>query len=654
MGPEQTTAPEEEIAKTSTPAAPEQPSATFHERPQNLDTAGIFMDSLDGVLAYRPQPFQVHIIKEIDKDLDVVKRDTRPNDVERILERFRQNGHRIREAQSTVLPILVGGTYLQQLLWEKYNGNPYNQPNAPQDESSNFEIERKYDRDYATAFQAAQRAQDELPSDAPAEIRESVNHQVELAGKNLNRIMAAEGRERTALVFGDAEANQDFTENATNFLNKLEGNEGKITGRDELMALIRLHDFMNQHFAWVKDYGVASRNFHSSAVNQKSQPLLAIAQRYYEMQQKYPNMREIDTSLTHILQQQRESGTYVYPGSTVSEARKEFTDRMRDQWQKRLLRTAGLVRTSFESIARTNNFNSEQLREIKNEILWNAAGGEPVSLTPQQRHEMDRSLSMWLKRAQATHMYMESTYQRSVQTGQPKEAVIIGDLFNVTLDSPVTIQENPLAIEIHPTTGEDYEKLWPEFGAESGGFASRKTVNGVDIPVIVIKPTLNSPSFEYSVKQHESSHVAYQTKSDQPRQFDFAETDSFFYDHDTNQQNKLGFAVERYALESAKDEMVAYLVGGNSFTDIRNFLTESHLYDYLQNHRGNWGLGDPRFDSMIQDAQTKYHGRVEQAVKTAQMIQQYHGLYDNKNLAALLAILPMDQWKHMLPRGTKV
>lgn len=608
---------------------------------------------LDLLLAYRPPEFARQEIAEIDQAMQIAQQDADPKEVNRIIQEVR-SGQRWAWADGAQIGIAEDRTeMLSQVLYEAfYDMNP-NTPRPPADFPRYTSAWRGHIRGAVNAQAASQKALAELPENAASEEREKTQKWADVRQRWLNRLVTAKGIERTAFAFGNAPDRDLFVQELNGLADWLAVNNHPQLDSETAKVVLKINDFIKREFPWVVDFPPGKdrcSGIFSYDIVGKTWPILAAAEKWAQFPefQNYLNQQPVfNASLA--LKRLKEQLPHV-PAGQQRQFRKDVVHNIKHQWQEQITRTARLIgdaigRIKEESPLGYTQLGLDRLKQVTSPLAAS------LDLTPEQRHEVNKALAYLWQRATDKNHYVAETFSRSQLAGIDRGYLIIQDLFKYTPVDPFTINWlNPLGIEIRPSSIGDYEKMAAGSENSGGTFWQLKTPGGKIVPVILISPVTNVSAEESNkIQAHEFTHSAVSTMYEQSSEYHFPPSQRYGVEPGLGLEE----ITRRYILPRAKDEVAAFISAGTSMEDIEKYLTESPLYDYFQKNRNWWGYQDASNDAAIQTVKASYIKTIKQSLATAKIVKDSLSL-QNQDLAVLLAILPMQQWKHLLfnPRTT--
>lgn len=530
-------------------------------------------------------------------------------------------------------------------MWERYKErSPYSQVAAPHEQIQDVKNQRESILNAKVALEAAYEvAKDDIPFYAWEGVEQWLEHRERM----FNLMAATEGVEYTSLAFGGVEEKDRrlFSEGITNLARWLEDNNHPNLNPEDQRIVQAINDFMKQHFAWVAEYGVGMTSIHSPTVIEVTSDLIDAAMKWTELEEfQNQDSEAFDASAT--LKRMHQT-LKTLPKEQQSAFRRKAVSEIRRSWRNQLVNAASLIESTFKTIASEHAaYFPEKIEQLTTQVA------SSLKLTPEQRHELRRSAALLIQRLHDRNKFLEVARAEAREKSTDLAVQIVEDLFGYTPEHGASYvhTDGPLAIQISPNSKAEYDRLY-QGEQNSGGFFSVKRSKrlGVNVPVIIISPGYSSTD---KTKAHERTHAACDMMFKSSEEWDL---DDPFFARRTDRKSeaeRLNQIIKRGPLRRAKDEIIVYLYEGiplkSFFGGIKEILTEDPLYDYIRKYWHHWGVRD---NQMYQQTKTSYNQQVSRAIQTAVIVEKELDL-KREQLAALLAILPMDLWSHLLwPRN---
>lgn len=611
----------------------------FLEYPDEKKAA--LMASLQEVLAYRPTESSQFAIAEIDKTFNQLAKPADPKELERIIQQVKEHGYDFEyhdEAET-----YLGGketARLTQPLWER-NIALYNARfiTSPEQQIQNLKKNRSYLTVLHTAYEAAVEARAQVSRDASEDELQKADEWVDTRKKWLDIAACSEGVDRTFEAFGGVTNKEEFSKQTSEFMDWIEQTKGRNIDPSTREIVTAINDFITTHFSWVNIYGPVRSNVHDEKVWYSALPFTQAANRWWDLYERQSRLKAVTKG--YDAQTKLESMSFLIrflPKAEQSAYRRERVKEIHGKWLTQMVDVAKTARGIFDAAAEGSMLTPTQVQQVY-EAFEN--GSLLATFSPRQRVELVQTIALLGERAQAIKQFTDDIVAQQGGFHKFESEVAKKLIPNYAPQDFIGIRfRNPLAIELFPSTDDEYNRLADiNKATNSGGFYNLAEYKGKKIPFIVMRPSL---ARNEDLMIHEKDHAFNALLPHSRPQVAFSENPSIKRDD----KKRLEQINQRNTLMRAKDEISAFIAGGSDFQTIDYWLTQDALYDYHQKERVEFGFSDASHDSSITEARKSYVSTVKRSLEIAKQAQADLGL-DTYDLAILLSLLPLEQWKHL-------
>lgn len=487
---------------------------------------------------------------------------------------------------------------------------------------------RRMITDIRISLAAADQISAQLPQDATDKEKGIIDKWKESRKTLLTALVTSWGIERTALVFNNKLSNTDFADNFSIFMDWLKNHKPQAQQPGLKEVVIKMNDFVRQNFWWAEESGFGYPASHAQDVFQATAPLLSVAESWMQ-RPEYRESPELETAFDPQAAMIRlKQKLAEIPVDQQSAFRRSAVEQIKKEWARSIVAVAKQIRQGYEALAQSpHDFQGKDILAQKIAPLATS-----LHLNSTQRHEIAKSAALLEQRVVNINHFVA----RAAVTGD-YERFCSKTLLGFDPQGQFIIHPKPTGIEFVFQDDRDFDQAYGSNSTAGGFFGVKTDELGKQIPVIVIR---QRSAGDY-LRKHEGAHALFDTGPTSVAQA--VRPGQGFTDLEWHKPNREAVLLKQNneygILPRVQDEVVAYIAAGATEDNIRWHMTENPLYDY-------YGQISGIQTDKIAEARQNYRHYASKAIADGYRVKNSFGL-TNEDCAALLAILPIDQWHHL-------